>query len=206
MTQPVYQPKIPIPSNSIAESQMDFLTNFSQLSLAFGIDHIPLNDPSNPGNHSVARLIERETGPATGTSEVSLYSKNVVNQTDQLFLREIGNSAEIQYSNYQILPLQPIKQGNVVVQVPFYSFLPGGIIIYFGYCVPLASPFNLILEPAICTNIFGVNLGILIDEKTYPMNPSPSPNAEGKYNLITLDNALVGNKISPFSYIIYGAL
>lgn len=204
MTTPVYNSRVPQPENSIDEGQKDFLNNFSTLFNAFSNDHVPLNSVSGAGNHSFARLVEQETGPATGTSEIALFSKMVQTQTDQLFYRSIGNAQELQYSNFQIYPLNPIKDGKTILQVPYFTFLPGGIIVYFGEVYPNKDPFPLILEPAICTVIFGVNIGAIIDPLKFPSRASPIPNQDGRHGVVNLS---FGNLIATKeNYIIYGSI
>jgi hypothetical protein len=204
MTTPVYNPKIPQPENSIDQGQLDFLNNFSTLFNSFSSDHVQLDSVSNAGNHTFARFVQQETGAATGTSEIAIYSKMVESQTEQIIYRTIGNGEEIRYSNYQIFPLNVIKNGNTILQVPYFTFLPGGIIMYFGEVYPNRNPFPLILEPAICTQIFGVNLGAIIDPLLFPSRASPVPNQEGKYGVV---NLTFGNLIAiKQNYIIYGVL
>jgi len=205
MTTPVYNKNIPQPENSIDEGQTDFLNNFYTIFTAFSQDHVPLDSASDAGNHAFSKLIEEVTGAATGSSEIALYSKNVENQTDQLFFRTIGNGLEIQYSNFQTYPLDPIKVGNTIVQVPYFSFLPGGIIIYFGEINLSGNPTSIVLEPAICTNIFGVNLGVLNDSIKFPSGAQPYPNQDGKYGRIDLffQSDVIGKNQN---YIIYGGI
>ncbi len=207
MTQPSdYSPSIPQPSDSIAEGQPDFLTNFSQLFNAFESDHVALNAGSSAGNHSVARLVEQPNPLITAVSELAIYSKDVPNQTDQLFLKYQGNGQEIQYSNYQIFPLPDIEQAGVLVQKQFFSFLPGGIIIYFGFVIPNGTPFTLLINPVISTNIFGINLGVLGNNPLqYPSNVALLKTPEGKFNGVSLTPSAISSIISPpQSYIIFG--
>lgn len=207
MTTPVYNSQIPQPENSIDQGQTDFLNNFSTLFNAFSSDHVPLDSGSNPGNHTFARLTEVETGQATGASEIALYSKNVERQTDQLFFRGIGNSQEIQYSNYQNYSLQPIKQGNNIVQNQWFSFIPGGIIIYFGFITPTSNTFKILLDPPIARNILSVNLGRLNQNTNIDQsNVAAVPNPDGTYSTIQLTTRSTSRNIPPQGYIIYGAI
>jgi hypothetical protein len=204
MTTPVYNAKIPQPENSIDESQTDFLNNFSTLFNAFGNDHVPLNAALDAGNHTFVRLVEQNVGQATGTSEIAIYSKLIPEQTDQIFYRTIGNGLEVQYSNFQIYPIQPIKHGDVIVQIPYFTFLPGGMIMYFGTVVLDSNPFQLMLEPAICTNIFGINLGARDVPIRFPSAATPVPNQDGKYQVVNL--SFTDFVAKDQSYIIYGVL
>jgi hypothetical protein len=209
MTQPAYyDPKIPEPNNTIADSQDLFLTNFSQLALAFQQDHIPLDALADLGNHNVVRLVEQlPAGLSTQLNEISLYSKEVADQTDQLFIRFQENGKEVQLTNYQNYPLEFIYQNNVLVQTPYFTFLPGGIIVYFGLVFPNKNAFALRLEPAIATNIFGVNLGVYGNyPSTFPSTVSLTVNPQGKYDNVILTNSYTEATPPPQAYIIYGSL
>lgn len=204
MTTPVYNAKVPQPENSIDQGQTDFLNNFSTLFTAFSQDHVPLDSVSNAGNHAFTKLIEGITGAATGANEIALYSKDVVEQTDQLYYRPLGNGTEIQFSNYQVYPLKRIKNGNADVQVPYFTFLPGNVIMYFGEINLSKNPMPLILEPAICTDILNVSLGVLNEAGKFPSGSLPIPNDSGKYGRIDLFfGDLVGTNQN---YIIYGKI
>lgn len=201
MSTPVYNSRIPEPSNSIAQGQPDFLNNFSTLYTAFSQDHIPLDAVSNSGNHTFSKLTQQNTGISTTSSEIALYSKLISTQTNQIFFRTIGNGPEIQYSNYQIYPVKATS-----TQTSYFTFLPGGIIIYFGIVTPNANTFDIILDPVICTNIFGVNLGVMGTKQNYPMNPQPLPDQQGKYNRVQLKVNTLQGSFSTQSYIIYGGI
>jgi len=156
MTIPPYNPSVPESDDTIADGQQAFLTNFSTLFSAFGTNHIDLNDPTNPGNHNVIELIEQDIGRSTESQEIAIYSKDVGGQTDQIFMRYPLNGKEIQISNYQIYSIK-----ETPAQKAFFTFLPGGIIVYFGRVNAFNNTniVNIDLSPAICKNIMGVNLG-----------------------------------------------
>ncbi len=152
MTTP-YNPQVPQTGDFIADSQPSFLNNFIDLFAAFNTNHISLTDPANPGNHNVIQLVEQAAGDSTFSQEVAIYSKKVVGQTDQLFLRYPNNGKEIQLTQFQIFELNQTANQN-----SYFSFLPGGIVVYFGLVVPNSNEFTINLIPPICTNIMGVNL------------------------------------------------
>jgi hypothetical protein len=126
-----YDPIIPGPNDFLAVSQDDFLANFGQLYNAFARNHVALDDTVlTPGNHTNIELMQQGKGPETSVGEISLYSKMVSDQTNQLFLRYQGGSAsgkEVQVTTYQIYPAQ-----NLAWQISYFTFLPGNIIVYFG--------------------------------------------------------------------------
>lgn len=155
MTTPTdgYNPNIPTSENNIAESQINFLNNFENLFNAFSVNHIPLNDTTSPGNHSVVELKEQLSGTTTQSQEIAIYSKKVANQTDQIFMRYGTNGKEFQITEWQIYPVNP--NGT---QQQWFTFLPGGIVVYFGFVIPNKDGFNIDINPSICSNIMGVNL------------------------------------------------
>ena len=152
MTSLFYNPNTPISTESFAQWQENFIQNFTQSNNAFSQDHVPLDAASNAGNHNVIELLKRKSTQQTGVAELSLYSKNVVNQTDQIFMNIQGS--EFQYSNYQIYALPTTNT--------YFTFLPGGLIVYFGLSdyktAPGSGSFkNLVLVPAIAKNVISVN-------------------------------------------------
>lgn len=143
MSTPIYGQNVPeFITDSLAVTQPDFQDNFLSLFNIFSKNH-----NFTTGNHTYAQLLEQVNPQQTNVNQISIYTKDVSSQTDQLFLRYQGNGQEFQYTNYQIyrLPEQPsISQ--------FFSFLPGGIIVYFGFYASLKNN-DLPLQPAVCKNI-----------------------------------------------------
>ena len=201
-----YNPNIPQPKNTIATGQINFLDNFMQLFNAFGIDHVPLNAAANAGNHNVIRLNEQPASLTTQVSEIALYSKKTFQQTDELYLRLQGNGTEIQYSNYQIYPIDPIFNGATLVQQSYFSFLPGGIIVYFGYINPQSNPFTFNLNPAIAVNLVGINLCPTLTNPAgvYSSTVAPGSSIPGIYDTITLSSSFLVRTPPPQYYIIFG--
>jgi hypothetical protein len=151
---PVYNSQIPIVNTTIAEAQKLFLNNFSTLFDAFSVNHIALNDPTNPGNHNVVQLLEQELSESTQSQEISIYSKKVDGQTDQLFMRYQGNGKEFQLTEYQIYAIPVTTQ-----QEAYFTFLPGKLIVYFGRIFSFGTnEFNINIDPAPKTNLSGLNL------------------------------------------------
>lgn len=190
MTSPVYNPNAPLPNDIIAKSQVDFLNNFSTLADAFKKNHVALDALANAGNHTVIQMLEQNTNAQfqTNTGEISIYAKNVENQTDQIFLRYQGNQTEFQYSNYQIYQLEP---GFGLI--PFFTTLPGGIIIYFGLLniFSLAQlQGNLTLFPYISKNIISANFCAAGTTPGFGLSYSVNAAQNGTYNSIKVYNPL----------------
>lgn len=200
---PTYNPAIPTAQNNIAESQGDFLINFETMFDAFLVNHIPLNDPTNPGNHDNIQLIEQKVPKGSRSDEIIIYSKKVAGQTDQLYMRYPSNGKEFQISEYQIYQIAPTS-----TQSFYFTFLPGGIIVYFGGIIPNSNPFNLELNPAICSNIMGVNLGVAGVQTSiataYPSNITGIEAVGGIAKALILANSTELNIPPPQYYIIFG--
>ena len=150
---PFYNTNTPTPELSFADWQRDFLKNFQSLGATFSVDHVSLTESSNVGNHTVIHLLEQTNSPQTGLTEISVYSKDVEGQTDQTFIRYPGNGEEFQYTNYQIYSIEPTD-----TQISYFTFLPGGILVYFGQLTAKGSIQRLLLlQPSICKNVVSVN-------------------------------------------------
>lgn len=193
---PEYNPKIPQVKNTIADSQSDFQGNFGTLYDAFIKNHVALDDATNPGNHTHIDLVEQSVSLSTSSQELAIYSKKVANQTDQVFMRYQNNGKEFQITNYQIYSILANDK-----QESYFSFLPGGIIVYFGKAKSNGTTtFNITLDPAICRNIMGVNLGGIGSIKAQP-NVSLLASFNGPFHTVVLKSALA--MVDQF-YIIYG--
>ncbi len=156
---PPYNTQIPESETTIANAQTLFQNNFKRLFEAFNMNHVSLDDPTNPGNHNVIQLIELSTAEATQSQEIAIYSKKVDGQTDQLFMRYQGNGKEFQITEYQIYSIVPTSQ-----QEAYFTFLPGKIIVYFGRVFSRNSnSFNIDINPPVTKNVSGLNLCGVID-------------------------------------------
>lgn len=127
MTGPIYSPNEPQPTDSLGESQPNFQQNFLSLYFAFLKNHVSLTDNSLGGKHTIVELLEQSGSIQTDVGDISIYTKDVEGQTDQVFMRYQGNGQEVQITNYQIytLPADPLG-------VRAFTFLPGKVIAYFG--------------------------------------------------------------------------
>ncbi len=208
---PGYENSIPQPNDTIGASQTPFLTNFAQLFNAFDNDHVPLNAVSNAGNHNVARMNLNPFSLTTNLSEVAFYGKGRKYQTTQMYFREEANGLEYQYSNYQIYPLPHITNNNGLVQVPYFSWLPGNIIVYFGSLNNFgANQFPIILNPVVCNNILGIQLcntsldGSTPAALTPPVVVNIPLTPEGLATQVVLKNSAGISTFTPQYYLIFG--
>lgn len=155
MTVPPYNPQIPEKETNIPTAQTEFLRNFRGIFNAFSMNHVPLNDPTNPGNHSIVEMVGQKNSKSTLNQEIIIYSKKVANQTEQLFMRYQSNGKEFQLTEYQIYSVEP-----TIFQSSYFTFLPGGLVIQFGKLFSSGfTDFNISVIPPVSKNITGVNLG-----------------------------------------------
>ena len=120
-----YDSNVPVEGNSITSSQPDIQGNFQALYDAFLKNHVSIDAATLTGKHTIVELLEVATGQANDQGEISLYTKDVEGQTDQLFLKMQGGQ-EVQFSNYQIYSINDDSHSH------YFTFLPGKIIVYFG--------------------------------------------------------------------------
>jgi hypothetical protein len=189
---PTYNPNVPLPKNQFNASQLDFLNNFGTLYNAFAENHVALDATSNAGNHTVIQLLQQDANDQfqTDVGEISIYCKPVTDQGDQIFLRYQGNKNEFQLSAYQIYPLSVLTNPGIV-QTPFFSFLPGKVLVYFGtiQCTLSMSGVPLYLRPPIATNIITMNFCLMGSVLSFPPAVSiKTPNSNGFYDTIYLQN------------------
>lgn len=150
---PEYNPGIPLVEDNLADSQSNFFDNFRTLYDAFSRNHVDLDNLTGSGNHTVVELIEQNEPLSTFSDEIVFYTKKVADQTDQLFMRYPRNGKEFQLSQYQIYQIE-----STPLQTSFFTFLPGGIIVYFGRVNPDQNEFTISINPSVCRNIMGINL------------------------------------------------
>jgi len=151
---PTYNQNTPKQSGeSLAESQIKFLTNFQELYDAFSVNHVALDGGATAGNHKIAEFFQQVGDFQASQGEVSAYSKDVEGQTNQLFLNNQGGS--FQYTCYQIYG--PSSFGG---QLNYFTFLPGNIMVSFGIINPAASPGGnkLDFSPYVYKNLMTFNI------------------------------------------------
>ncbi len=193
---PVFDPIVPQPESAVSETQKPLLVNFSDIYTAFLRNHITLDDPTNPGNHTNIQLKnQQERNISTQGQEIAIYSKKVDGQTDQVFMRYGANGKEFQITNYQIYPLQQTS-----TQKPFISFLPGAIMVYFGTVfLGNKKSGSIQLMPG-CRNIIAVNLGGILLANRQP-NVSLNAPINGIYTTVNLNSV---DNIPDQFYLILG--
>jgi hypothetical protein len=192
-----FDPNVPEnPSDSLATTQPEFLTNFLSLYNTFLVNHVALDAGATAGHHTIIELVEQENPLQTGVSEISVYTKEVAGQTDQVFLRYQGNGQEIQLTNYQLYSLnQPVGQ------TAFFTFLPGKILVYFGSFTTL--PNNVLsLFPAIAKKIISVSFCPIGNTPTFKPKIVLQQPSSGFFTGINVTAGVFFNQAPPASYYI----
>jgi hypothetical protein len=196
-----YNPNVPEnPSDSLADSQPEFLENFLTLYNTFLVNHVALDDPSTMpvirGNHTIIELVEQDHSFQTDLGEISVYTKDVPGQTDQVFLKYQGSAGqEFQFTNYQIYSVDSTN---------FFTFLPGRNILYFGSFVSLPSNI-LTLTPPIARVIISINfcpIGAASNRTNYKPWAGLIASDTGFFNKITVNPAAIGGIIPPCFYMV----
>lgn len=199
MSSQLYNPNVPpMPETSFPDSQPLFLTNFLQLYNNFAVNHIPLDAATAAGDHTIVELVEQPNSQQTPVSAINIYAKDVIGQTDQVFFRYQGNGQEFQYSNYQIYPV-PVSGGVTM----FFTFLPGGILVYFGSFTSLPANNNLQLTPAVAKNIITVSFCPMgtNNQLRKPKVVIPTPQ-NGYITSINVTNSQIFNSAPPACYFL----
>lgn len=198
MTIDNYLPNTPTKQLPFAKWQIQFQQNFRKLGAAFSQNHIALDNATSSirGNHTVIEMPDiKNNVPQTSSIEYALYSKIVPEQTAQLYLTFPANTPVVQWTNYQIYEL---KEPDT-----YFTFLPGGILVYFGSFTPTSKPFNatFYLNPPIAKNVISIQIC------TKGTNPQATPSAvmnadqDGIIKSITLGYTFQQLQL-PISYIV----
>jgi len=128
-----YTTNIPQAAQKIKNTTSLIRANFDNLAAGLSNDHADLNDPTSGKRltHDKVRLNVQGAAPTTTTTQIALYSKNVLTSAvnyPELFLRRESNGTEIQLSAGG---LTPALSGDAL-NTQGYTFLPGGLVFVWG--------------------------------------------------------------------------
>lgn len=133
----VYRNNIPQATDFLDQSQVDLLNNFAQLDTSFGIDHYEFSDVSgDTGKHKSVTMPEN-TVPTIGADEGGLYTKVGVapnpTETNMFFVAEGGTDEyQMTYSDSTNFATFSTNTTYVANHSGGWSFLPGGLIMFYG--------------------------------------------------------------------------
>lgn len=149
-----YNPNIPQANDLISQSQAQIQTNFSQADTIFDTNHYTFDNSTvaNRGKHRFSSYVEQGADPVTAANEIAIYSKDLAG-VSQLYMRRESAGTVIQMS-----------VGNPVVGNPGSTFLPGGIIMKWGFknILSTGTAINFVAEGVgnFPTNCFGVTISV----------------------------------------------
>lgn len=140
-----YQSNIPQPTDQLSKSQSDILNNFQALAIAFNLNHVDLNAPTQ-GKHDFIEVPVKTPAPVTSAGEIGLYTKTstFTSQPELVLLKQLGSTApaaSIEFSSAGYVV------GNSTT--PGWAIFPSGILIKWGRAVTSgAGVLNVTLNAA----------------------------------------------------------
>lgn len=200
----LYDGAIPQPLDTLPDSQIDFQNNFRVVFDKFHVNHVDFATPEtaspDEGKHIKVDYVRQPVAQQTIIDEMAIYDK-AVNDIDQLFLRFQQNSNETQWTAGQIYEL-----GNN----RYYTFVPGGFIVYFGVIATSGNPTSFFLDPK-PTNIVsaffsGVNAGNLTNSLPFIQLVSTDSGSEDIDQILLYLGATTPNQplATSYNYIVVG--
>lgn len=124
-----YTNNVPQANQRIKDTQSPILNNFAAIQTVVAVNHVTFDDPSgDQGKHKFVTFPRQAADPATGLTEINLYSKlNATSARSELY---ISNGAGA------IFPFT-IAAGPVNAA---WTYLPSGVILKYGTIA--AGPIN----------------------------------------------------------------
>jgi hypothetical protein len=133
-----YTTNIPLSAQKIKNTTSLIRANFDNLAAGLSNDHANINDPTSGTRltHDKVRLNKQALDPSTTSTQVALYSKDVQASAinyPELFFRRVSNGSAIQMTTGGLTP----QLGGDYLDPPTvnstgYTFLPGGLVYYWG--------------------------------------------------------------------------
>lgn len=118
----------PLANQRISDTQPLIQKNFQQIQTAISVNHVPIADGSgNQGKHNLVQFVQQAAAPATGATELALYTK-AVSGLPQLFMRLINSGNEYNISGSNRATLSTVA----TVSQAGYFYVTGGLLIKFG--------------------------------------------------------------------------
>ncbi len=189
-----YQPNIPTGLVQLDEDYQNIQDNFAQLNTQFNVDHVPLTSTSGTppnGYHTRVHLVPANT-PGTTNNYGQLYSK-VVNDgyaTDTLLFWKTGPAMG------SGLPLQLTSNVLPSATNDGYTFLPGGLILQWGFNASPGGFVDVTLPIPFKNNFFAATAVYkIMNSNTIPIQCT-STQAAGVKTTLRFD----GNPVIPFNF------
>ncbi len=152
-----YDPQIPLVTESPKTSASPIQVNFSQFAAIFSkliggvtYNHMPFNN-TQQGKHAAVMMQNQTLDPEVTEDMSVLYSKNAtsnISTEPQLFVKiPKFLPTNLDATDAANIPMQ-LTYNSVGLSGPiYYSFLPGGYLIYFGNVTTASSPHLVTLSP-----------------------------------------------------------
>lgn len=162
----MYNPLIPLPTDSPNTSSSPIQVNFAQFQAIFSTltagvnyNHMPMNDP-NQGKHAAILMENESTDPGVTGDYTVLYNKNAVTKAStqpQLFVqipKFLPTTGDT--TNAPNDPMQLTYNSVNIAGPQYYSFMPGGYLIYFGSTNNIAA--SIVLSPVPTAIVCAISL------------------------------------------------
>lgn len=195
-----YDPQIPLVTESPSTSANPIQVNFDQFAKIFSVltgglfyNHIPFNN-ANQGKHAAVILQKQTTDPGVTEDLTVLYAKDAVSKasTEPQIYAQIPKflPTNLDSTNAPNAPMQLTYNSVGIAGPMYYSFLPGGYIIYFGMILATSSiPHTITLSPVPTTTLacFAFPQTIQLNSTHRPLKISVFNNqpAPGSFNVYT---------------------
>lgn len=179
-----YDPNIPnipsSPSTSASPSQVNFAQFAAIFSNATGgvvYGHQPLND-SNQGKHGVVLMENQAADPGVTGDYSVLYNRNASSASGsqpQLFAQIPTFLPTIQDPKVAENLGMQLTYNSVGIIAPYYSFLPGGYLLYFGTTSNISVPIVLAPIPTeiLCVQAYATATGMVTIPTGVPQTDVP---------------------------------
>jgi len=208
-----YDPEIPLSTESPLTSASPIQVNFDQFAKIFSksvlgvlYNHMPFND-ANQGKHAAMIFQNQSLDPNVVEDLVALYAKSAISavSTEPQLFAKIPKflPTDLDTTNAPNDPMQLTYNSVNTAGPVYYSFLPGGYILYFGMVTLTGSnPHTITLSPVPTTVIacFAFPQTLAVASPNQPLKISVFNNqpAPGSFKVYV---DLAGNALYSFSWM-----
>jgi len=176
----VYKTSIPTANDDLDVSQVDIQQNFLQANVTMGINHYPFDDATiNNGKHKFLDM-PATTLPVIAAGDAGFYPKTA-NGATQLFFTPDNSTNEYQLTRSDAANFGTFSTSSIYPSVPAnpsqnggWTFLPGGLILQYGYVNLLASGSP---TPVVYPIAFGASAYSIVATMINQQGNSPSANS-----------------------------
>lgn len=167
---------MPLPTQTLGQTNNLIKQNFNNISTNWQVNHVDWDSGTDSGKHKFVTMPEQGSDPVTAANEMAIYTKAVSGIT-QMFLRNEGNGAAVNFSGLYTFPGGPWALGS-----QGSTTLPSGLILKWGFNSVTAGSgtISFALSGSYPTTLFAVFI-----------TPSVVTNATVSVNARTLANFTV---------------